>query len=86
MFLTILSPKNAFEALNQLVTIFDQDSYNSLMQSGPLSKIPERVTGLFIKLISCEVIQLRSKAIKNLFNLMNSSQLCKSNYVRQFWH
>ena len=83
MFSSILSPKIAFEALNQSVSIFDQESYHSLLQSGPLSKIPERVTGLFIKLISCEVTQLRSKAIKNLFNLTSSSQLCRSNYVKE---
>lgn len=82
LFPIILAPKPAYEALNQSTATFDQETYSSLLQSGPLSKIPERVTGLFIKLISCEVIQLRSKAIKNLFNLMNSTQLCKANYVK----
>lgn len=84
LFPSILSPTIAFEALNQPTTIFDQEFYNYFLQSGPLSKIPERVIGLFIKLISCEVTQLRSKAIKNLFNLTSSSQLCKSNYVSQY--
>lgn len=82
LFSAILSPKNAFESLNQSASVYDHELYNSFLQSGPLSKIPERVTGLFIKLISCEVTQLRSKAIKNLFNLVSSSQLCKSNYVK----
>lgn len=81
-FTTIFSPKLTFESLNSAgIEKFNQEIFSSLLKSGPLSKIPERVTGLFIKLISSEIIQLRSKAIKNLFNLMNSSQLCKSNYV-----
>lgn len=84
-FTSILSPKIAFENLNQNVECsktFDQEFYLNFLRSGPLSKVPERVIGLLIKLISSEVVQLRSKAIKNLFNLMNSSQLCESNYVK----
>ena len=85
-FSTILSPKSVFESLNSTIfecDQFDQETFSSFLRSAcPLVKIPERVTGLFIKLISSEVIQLRSKAIKNLFNLMNSAQLSKSNYVK----
>ena len=85
-FSTILSPKAVFESLNSTIfecDQFDQETFSSFLRSAcPLVKIPERVTGLFIKLISSEVIQLRSKAIKNLFNLMNSAQLSKSNYVK----
>lgn len=77
------NPKILFESLNQSIEIstFDQEFYSNFLRSGPLSKVSERVIGLLIKLISSEVVQLRSKAIKNLFNLMNSSQLCESNYV-----
>lgn len=44
-----------------------------------LKKIPERVTGLLVKLISGDAAQLRSKAIKNLYILMNSPVLDSSN-------
>ena len=83
-FVSILSPKITFENLNQSVelTTFDQEFYSKFLRSCPLCKVPERVIGLLIKLISSEVVQLRSKAIKNLFNLMNSLQLCESNYVK----
>ncbi len=46
-----------------------------------LKRIPERVAGLLIKLISGEAAQLRSKAIKNLYVLMSSTVLDSSSGV-----
>jgi hypothetical protein len=86
-FSSILSPKISFENLNQNFesrSTYNQEFYSNFLRSGPLSKVSDRVIGLLIKFISSEVVQLRSKAIKNLFNLMNSTQLCESNYVIQF--
>lgn len=63
---------------------FTDESYLNSINS-LLGKIPERVTGLLIKLISSEIVQIRSKAIKNLFALMNSSQMSESNYVKNYY-
>ncbi len=58
--------------------VVDNSSSNST-SSEALKKIPERVAGLLIKLISGDAAQLRSKAIKNLYVLMNSTVLDSSN-------
>jgi hypothetical protein len=84
----IFSPKIAFECLNPSLIqnqTLDDEYYVTFCQSSTLIKIPERVTGLFIKLISSDTTQLRSKAIKNLFTLMGSAQLSKANYVTIFY-
>lgn len=82
-FQRLLNPRAAFINLDSSTQIgkYDQEAYAEYLLSGPLCKISERVVGLLVKLISCETTQLRSKAIKNLFALMNSSQLSKPNYV-----
>ena len=82
----VLSPKTSIESLtlslSPVIEPITSEYFFALLRSCPLEKIPERVIGLFVKLISSEIIQMRSKAIKNLFYLMNSAHICKTNYVK----